>query len=298
MHIASQAADVAALLADAGVKAGREDLVFPALDTRIVPGLSVVVRHATPVTVLLGGSEHRVNVVGQTVADALVAAGVDPERASGVAPGLDTPLKSGMRIVAPDCFTRVSAEDSLIPFAVSERRVGTLPPGVRRVVREGVAGTRVNIFRAVVTAGIEGSATLAAQRVIKEPVAEIVEVGTGDGSTLRQLEVAGVSQRAMARMVSAPKGRTMRVVATGYSGIEPGAGGIGTASGRRAERGVIAVDPNVIPLGTRLYVPGYGYGVAGDTGSMINGRHVDLCFDSMAGIKSWGKRTVTITLLD
>jgi len=45
-------------------------------------------------------------------------------------------------------------------------------------------------------------------------------------------------------------------------------------------------------------VPGYGYAIAGDTGGMINGRHVDLCFNSLSQVHSWGKRHVTIVVLD
>jgi uncharacterized protein YabE (DUF348 family) len=296
-HIATQSSDVAGLLSEAGVKAGGEDLVFPARDAKIVPGLSVVVRHAVPVTVVLGGTEHTVKVVGETVADALVAAGVDPSRAAGVSPALAQPLTTGMRISVPDCFARVRAESSDIPFTVQERPDGSLPKGMVRTIREGVAGSKVSVYRTVVSGGVEGSATLVSQRVVAKPIARVVAVGTGDGTTARQLAVAGVPKRVIARMASSPKGRPMRVLATAYSAEEPGATSA-TASGVRAEKGVIAVDPDVIPLGTHLYVPGYGYGIAGDTGGMINGRHIDLCFDSMDELHDWGKRSVTIILLD
>ena len=71
-----------------------------------------------------------------------------------------------------------------------------------------------------------------------------------------------------------------------------------TATGARARRGVIAVDPRVIPLGTHVYVPGYGYAVAADTGGAIKGRRVDLCFETVAECDRWGRRDVTIIVLD
>jgi 3D (Asp-Asp-Asp) domain-containing protein len=89
----------------------------------------------------------------------------------------------------------------------------------------------------------------------------------------------------------------MRVVATAYSAQEPGSSS-STAVGSRCLKGVIAVDPSVIPLGSHVYVPGYGYAIAADTGGMINGRHIDLCFGSMGEIAAWGKRVVTIIILD
>jgi 3D (Asp-Asp-Asp) domain-containing protein/septal ring factor EnvC (AmiA/AmiB activator) len=85
-------------------------------------------------------------------------------------------------------------------------------------------------------------------------------------------------------------GREMTVVATGYS--LPGT----TATGMPVGWGVVAVDPAVIPLGTRMTVPGYGEGVAADTGSAVKGATIDLWFPTTGQALAWGRRTVTITL--
>jgi peptidoglycan DL-endopeptidase CwlO len=83
---------------------------------------------------------------------------------------------------------------------------------------------------------------------------------------------------------------TMTVVATGYSGS--GA----TATGLATGWGVVAVDPGVIPLGTRMSIPGYGSGVAADVGSAVSGAMIDLWFPTDAQARAWGRRTVTISL--
>ena len=85
-------------------------------------------------------------------------------------------------------------------------------------------------------------------------------------------------------------GRTLTVSATGYalSGT--------TATGLPVGWGVVAVDPTVIPLGTRMTVPGYGEGVAADVGSGIRGAMIDLWFPTLEQALVWGRRTVTITL--
>jgi 3D (Asp-Asp-Asp) domain-containing protein len=85
-------------------------------------------------------------------------------------------------------------------------------------------------------------------------------------------------------------GRTLTVSSTGYS--LPGH----TATGLPVGWGVVAVDPNVIPLGTKLTIPGYGEGVAADTGSAVRGDDIDLWFPTLAQARAWGRRTVTITL--
>jgi 3D (Asp-Asp-Asp) domain-containing protein len=84
--------------------------------------------------------------------------------------------------------------------------------------------------------------------------------------------------------------RTLTVASTGYS--MPGR----TATGLPVGFGVVAVDPAVIPLGTRISIPGYGEGVAADTGSAVQGMTIDLWFPSLAQALAWGRRTVTITL--
>jgi 3D (Asp-Asp-Asp) domain-containing protein len=97
-----------------------------------------------------------------------------------------------------------------------------------------------------------------------------------------------VSSRAAA--VASPGARTITVSATGYS--LPGS----TSSGLPVGWGVVAVDPSVIPLGTKLTIPGYGEGVAADTGGAVRGATIDLWFPTLAQANAWGRRSVTITL--
>jgi 3D (Asp-Asp-Asp) domain-containing protein len=67
-----------------------------------------------------------------------------------------------------------------------------------------------------------------------------------------------------------------------------------TASGRYTAPGIVAVDPAVIPLGSKLYIPGYGWGVAADTGGAIVGNKIDVWYPSSGQCYSWGVRNVTI----
>ena len=93
--------------------------------------------------------------------------------------------------------------------------------------------------------------------------------------------------------VSAPlatSGRTITVSSTGYSLRGRTATGLPTAPG------VVAVDPSVIPLGTRMTIPGYGEAIAADIGGAVHGNVIDLWFASTAEAMAWGRRTVTITL--
>ena len=83
---------------------------------------------------------------------------------------------------------------------------------------------------------------------------------------------------------------TLTVMSTGYSLVGT------TATGLPVGWGIVAVDPSVIPLGTRMSVPGYGEGVAADTGTAVQGATIDLWFPTLGQANAWGRRVVTITL--
>jgi 3D (Asp-Asp-Asp) domain-containing protein len=106
-----------------------------------------------------------------------------------------------------------------------------------------------------------------------------------------QSQSASAAPAAVGAAASVTDGtRTLTVSATGYS--MPGR----TATGLPVGLGIVAVDPAVIPLGTRMSIPGYGEGVAADTGGAVQGLTIDLWFPTMAAALAWGRRTVTITL--
>lgn len=86
------------------------------------------------------------------------------------------------------------------------------------------------------------------------------------------------------------------VEATAYTTEDPGCG-LYTARGNRLRKGLVAVDPRVIPLGTKLYIPGYGYAVADDTGGAIKGNKIDLGYESRSEAIKFGRRTMTIYIL-
>lgn len=104
--------------------------------------------------------------------------------------------------------------------------------------------------------------------------------------------------------VSRGGSHTLHVVATGYTagpestGKSPGDVGYGvTKSGLPAARGICAVDTAVIPFGTVLYVPGYGYAVAGDIGGAVKGNRIDLFFPTPDEARAWGVREVRAVLV-
>ena len=91
--------------------------------------------------------------------------------------------------------------------------------------------------------------------------------------------------------------RVVRVEATAYSSMEPGMSAY-TATGTICRYGVIATDPSFIPLGTRVYIPGYGYAVAEDTGGAIVGNRIDVAFDSVGECYEFGRQWIDLYILE
>jgi uncharacterized protein YabE (DUF348 family)/3D (Asp-Asp-Asp) domain-containing protein len=277
----TEAHDVASLLGELGVRYASADLVSPPPGTHIEDGGTVVVRHAVPVTLEVGGEIIRLNVIGRTVADALVAAGFDPTCGMTTDPAVDAPLESGMRISATEVFMRVVEEPVDVPFDVEIVGDPSAPSGSRRVTTPGVAGKALRIYQVLVVGGVEGPRFLKAEHTITPAVREVVMVGTD--APVRQ--VLASSRGGRAQTPPGIAGRNLTARSTSYTPWDDTCSGhISTIRGKMRKYhiptgwGLVAVDPSVIPLGSKLYVEGYGYAVAGDTGGVIHGNKIDICF--------------------
>lgn len=91
--------------------------------------------------------------------------------------------------------------------------------------------------------------------------------------------------------------RALSMKASAYSAYDPGNGSY-TYGGNLLRKGLAAVDPTVIPLGTRLYIPGYGYAIADDIGGAIKGQRIDLAFDNRREALNFGVQRVTVYVVD
>src|SRR5205814_7730758 len=123
-----------------------------------------------------------------------------------------------------------------------------------------------------------------------EERAQAIEAQARRAAVAQTVSTRTATAVAVAPAPSAAGPGTLTVTATAYT-LQGH-----TATGAPVGYGVVAVDPSVIPLGTRMTIPGYGEGVAADTGGAIQGAVIDLWFPTAAEAANWGRRTVTITL--
>ena len=121
--------------------------------------------------------------------------------------------------------------------------------------------------------------------------------------SIKKMMIVGAAAFAIATPCSAHEAAanydiayTLEMEATAYLPTDGGGDGV-TATGIPAQWGIVAVDPDVIPLGTRLYIPGYGEALAADTGGAIEGSKIDLCMESYDERMDFGRRTITVHVL-
>ncbi|MCR4693598.1 MAG: G5 domain-containing protein, partial [Firmicutes bacterium] len=162
---------------------------------------------------------------------------------------------------------------------------------------KGQNGLKRATYNITTENGIEIRRELVSAVTVKNPVAQVVAVGTGEKKSAKGQKVVAANAGATLSYL-----KKITVTATAYTDHS----GNKTASGRMPQYGVIAVDPKVIPLGTRLYVEStddgkswtYGYCVAGDTGGAIKGNKIDLFYNTEGECVRFGRRTAIVYVLD
>ncbi|MBQ9015148.1 MAG: G5 domain-containing protein [Firmicutes bacterium] len=208
----------------------------------------------------------------ETVGEVLSDIGFEVGEYDIVEPSLDTPVNDDTDIRVQ----RVVKEEEQVEEATDYKTVkeddASLNKGTTEVARNGKKGRDLVTYLVTYTSGEETAREEIGRKTIKKPVDKIVHVGireTIDGFAYTRKEV---------------------FQATAYTG------GGRTATGTRARVGEIAVDPRVIPLGTSVYVEGFGVLRAEDTGGAIKGHIIDIYMSSNSACRRFGRRSVTVYL--
>ena len=269
------------ILAEAGVEMGPQDeyrLSTPSVQN----GTVVEVLRAFPVTVQLKEGTKTVMTAKQTVGELAGALGFKPETVR-TEPGDGVRLSPNMTVRLVKIETRMETREIPDPFSVMQQPDATLEKGASEVLETGTDGVKEVAVRVTLADGESIGEQVVSEKVKVASKAQTVRVGTRD-----VVNTSRGDQRFS---------RTLTMEATAYLPTDGGGHGI-TASGIPARWGVVAVDPRVIPLGTRLYIPGYGYAVAADTGGAIKGMKIDLCMEDYAQAWGFGRRYVKVYVLE
>ena len=283
------------LLEEAALTLGEDDAITM---TDVKQEINIEIFRAFPVRVQANGEEVSVNVLKDTtVRETLDKAQVEYDSDDKFSAALDTMVTANMDITVVRCETKVLEETESIPFDSETKKTDSLYKGVTKVEQEGEKGEKTLIYSVSYEDGVEVSRTLTDTVVTKEAKNKVTLVGTKK----RAITSTSSYGRKMSKEELAGA-RCITVTATAYSSDCDG--GARTCLGKTPCYGTVAVDPSVIPLGTKMYIVSpsgnyvYGYCFAGDTGGAIKGNKVDLFMNSSKECRNFGRRTMLVYILD
>ena len=288
--VKTRANTVGSALAKAGVVLQPGDLVEPAGTERVTRGMEIRITRSFPVTLVVGGSEQIVQFTGGSVGELLKQHGVKLGELDRVIPD-SVQVIAGSQTVEVIRVTKdqVTVEED-IPYGSKEWAEPTLEKGKTKIVQRGQLGLQEKVYEVTYENGQEVDRELLVTRVVREPKDEIIGIGTREPSKAVITARGPVQYKEVKEMIATayyPGPESTGEWADGF-----------TATGIKAGFGIAAVDPEVIPLGTRLYVPGYGHALAADVGGAIKGNRIDLCFETYNEAIQFGRRTVKVYILD
>lgn len=295
------ATDPAAVLGEAGLELGEDDTYT----TQASDGRSqITIQRSQTITVVYHGEVLHISSKGETVEDILRRLNITTDDHDVVSPALNSETCDGMEIRVDQVLQREEVYTSNIPYETTEYYDPSLPEGTREILVDGVDGQVLCTAAVTYVNGQETERVTLSQKVTTHMVNEVVAIGSGEVINSQPSGDPIIGENT----ITLPTGevltftRTMQVRATAYYHGDPGCDMI-TATGTTVHIGTVAVDPTVIPYGTRMFIVSndgvyiYGVSVAEDCGSAIKGDRVDLYFPTDQECIAFGRRNCTIYVL-
>lgn len=274
-----------------GITVKDNEAVSPALDTPVTEDMEIVISSPKSFEIRDGKTVKIAEAKGSSVKEVLADLHITLGKDDVVKPSLDTIVKEGMSITIDRVVKQVTTVNVELPFETTTNKNDNLFTDEKKVVTPGQAGLRVDTVENTTVNGTPTQTVVLKSEIQKEPVTQVEEVGTKERPQTVPVGKGGEGLNAKKVIV---------MQATAY---DPTAGSK-TAMGTRARVGAVAVDPRVIPLGSKLYIesmdgyPSYGYAVAEDTGGAIKGNRIDLFYNTNAQANQFGRRNVKVYVLD
>lgn len=287
-------------LKNADIYIAVKDKVDKELNSKIVQNDVITIIRAINIKVFVDNKELYITSAEKDIALMLKTENIAISATDKISPSVKTSLSAGMDVIITRVKTETIQEKEPIAFKTVTKTDKDILKSISKVSQNGVKGEKAITIDITYEDGKEVSRKVVKETVVKEPTSKIIVQGTKSPAPVT------VSRGTTSKVVSVKPtkitGRTLTVKATAYWAFN-GINNTYTASGRKAVRdpngySTIAVDPRVIPLGTKLYVQGYGYAIAADKGSSVKGNYIDVYFNTRQEAINWGVRYLKITILD
>ncbi len=291
--------DPAKALNEAGVELDADDIYT----TQAVDGVSeITVQRAMSVTIDNCGQTLEASSYGESLEALLTRLGVRTGGNYQLSVPMDTAVTDGLQVTVSHVVEASETYTVELPYSTSYCYDPTLAKGQERLLVEGVSGQLLCTADAVYVNAVEERRTVLEQTVVQPAVDELVAIGTGE-------DVGGKAQLMIGDgFIVLETGEVLTYTdsaqyqATAYTKTDEGCNDI-TATGTTVHKGVVAVDPTVIPYGTRMFIVAndgsyiYGVSTAEDCGGAIKGNRLDLYFDTTAECIQFGRRNCTVYFL-
>lgn len=280
------------VLAEQGVVLGEWDSVSVPLDGKVSDG-DVIYIHRAKVVTFANGKERNSEITSQpTVREFLKSHGIEPGANIRVNKPLDKAVTANMTIKVTYLEEKTVSSDEVLYRETKKVANSSMLSGETKVREEGSDGVINRVYSECYENGELVSRTLLDENVKVAATDKVVEYGTKARQKIAYTRV-GISRGSEYRYK-----KCITVTATAYCS------GTRTATGTAVRYGVVAVDPSVIPLGSRLYIESangtwiYGTAVAADTGGAIKGNKIDLYVESYSEAVNFGRRTAKVYILE
>ena len=295
------------VLEQAKIKVSEHDKLSPGLNAKVGSDSNIAIEKAFQVTLIDGVNEKKIWSTSTTVADFLKQHEIQMNEFDRVEQKMEAVVIPNDVIQVVRVKKVTDVVEAKINFAVETRKDKGLLKGNEKVVQEGKKGLTKSTFEITTENGKAVSRVLKSEKVVSAPTKKVMAVGTkvvtasvSRGKTSSNKATSAKTTTASASPAPS-EGKEFYVSATAYTASCNGCSGI-TATGidLRSNPGlkVIAVDPSVIPLGSKVWVEGYGYAVAGDTGGAIKGMKIDLFMPNKDQAFGFGRKQVRIKILN
>ncbi len=292
------------ILKEANIEVSEHDFLMQGLDTEIGADNQIDIQRGFQVLLVDGANKRQEWSTSTTVANFLKHQGIqlnEYDRVEGY--NLEDILTPTSKVVVVRVEKVFDVVDDSLDFAIEKTQDASLQEGKEKVVNAGEKGTISRKYEIVKENGQVVAKNLQSETVIKEPKNQSVAVGTKtvETSTATSVEPPSSSNEFAATTTEPSNGNEFYVIATAYTAYCNGCSGT-TATGidlrSYPDEKVIAVDPDVIKLGSKVWVEGYGTAIAGDTGGAIKGNKIDIFVPSETQAINWGVKIVRIKVFD
>ncbi|OOB80209.1 MAG: hypothetical protein BEN19_06205 [Epulopiscium sp. Nuni2H_MBin003] len=235
------------------------------------------------------------NTQAETVGEFLAELDIEIEETASLNTELTEKIVDGLELIVSTRELKTSTLKETVPFETIHQADTTLENGVMEVGTAGVPGIKETIIEEVYFGGELVNQIIISENMVSEPITQIINVGV-PVSVPEPVATTAANNKITNSGYAYTTQYTME--ATAYTDIPGDKWYNITASGMPTFVGMVAVDRNVIPLGTILYVDGYGLAIAGDTGGAINGYDIDLFMNTYNEAMQFGRRDVTVYVLE